>query len=285
MILRYRDGHDEETNPSGNQKFLYRTWLGRVFLRLLTRPFLTEFMGWFLNRRISKLKNKAFMKKAGINPEEYELDNIRCFNDLFKRKMKPGYRTIDPDPSILISPCDSRLRAYRLDNNAVFEIKDSYYRAGDLIQDEALARQYENGYFLIFRLDVTDYHRYVYIDDGHQERNIRIKGIFHTVNPIALEHYNFFKTNSREYTILHTENFGDVIQCEVGALMVGKISNNAENNTFRKGDEKGCFEFGGSTIVLMIKDVVDIDPDILDNTAEGIETRVLMGEHIGIRRH
>ena len=49
-----------------------------------------------------------------------------------------------------------------------------------------------------------------------------------------------------------------------------------------KGDEKGRFEFGGSTIVLLFsKDAVEIDEDLIKNTADGYETSVKMGERIG----
>ena len=81
---------------------------------------------------------------------------------------------------------------------------------------------------------------------------------------------------------MHTKNFGDVIEVEVGALMIGKITNEHENNNFKKGEEKGYFEFGGSTIVLLVKEnVVNIDKDILDNTSNNIETYVKYGEKIG----
>ena len=160
-------------------------------------------------------------------------------------------------------------------------IKNSYYKVSDLIKNEELAKEYENGYCLIFRLTVDDYHRYSYPDSGSKGKNIKIKGILHTVNPIALEHYNFYKTNSREYTILNCDNLGKVIMVEVGAVMVGKIKNHHQEYNYKRGEEKGYFEFGGSTIVLILKDNVVIDSDILTNTKNGDETRVLLGEKIG----
>ena len=78
----------------------------------------------------------------------------------------------------------------------------------------------------MFRLTVEDYHRYFYIDGGSKGENVFIEGRLHTVQPIALEHRRVFTENCREYTVLHTENFGDVTQVEVGAMMVGRIVNN-----------------------------------------------------------
>ena len=81
---------------------------------------------------------------------------------------------------------------------------------------------------------------------------------------------------------MHTENFGDVVQIEVGALLVGRIRNNTTNKSFNKGNEKGYFEYGGSTIILLIeKDKVLIDEDILSNSKEYVETQVKIGEKIG----
>ena len=133
---------------------------------------------------------------------------------------------------------------------------------------------------MIFRLCVDDYHRYSYFDSGKQEGNHHINGVLHTVRPIALSEEKVFSQNDREWTILHTDNFGDVTQIEVGAMMVGKIVNHRCCNSFIRGEEKGYFKFGGSTIVLLINNI-KIDDDILENSSSGIETIVKLGEKIG----
>lgn len=104
----------------------------------------------------------------------------------------------------------------------------------------------------------------------------------HTVNTISQDKYKIYAQNSREYTILNTENFGQVVQVEVGALLVGRIKNYNENNKFCKGEEKGLFEFGGSTIILLFENgKVKIDEDIVENSIKDIETKVKLGERIG----
>lgn len=40
---------------------------------------------------------------------------------------------------------------------------------------------------MILRLCANDYHHYCYIDDGFQGRNHFVKGLLHSVQPIALE--------------------------------------------------------------------------------------------------
>ena len=76
-------------------------------------------------------------------------------------------------------------------------------------------------------------------------------------------------------------NLGKVCFIEVGAMLIGKIVNEKVKK-FKKGDEKGHFEFGGSTIVLLTeKNKVKINKNILNNTKNGIETAVKLGEKIG----
>ena len=66
---------------------------------------------------------------------------------------------------------------------------------------------------------------------------------------------------------------------EVGALMIGKIVNYRNNCQVKKGQEKGRFEFGGSTVVLLFeKNSIIPDEDIINNTNNNCETKVKMGE-------
>jgi phosphatidylserine decarboxylase len=91
-----------------------------------------------------------------------------------------------------------------------------------------------------------------------------------------------YKTNSREFSVLKTDNFGEIIQIEVGALCVGKISNLHQGGNFQKGTEKGYFEFGGSTIILILQDsFVKFDGVLLQNMDTGIEIPVKYGQAIG----
>lgn len=268
--------------------FLYETAPGRVFLKLLTRRFVSKLAGAYMNSRISKLNIKNAIKCSGIDLSEYEITDYKrfsCYNDFFTRQIKKEKRPLALESDIFISPCDSKLTVYTIDEDSCFHIKGSVYTINDLLGgNKALADQYKGGYCLIFRLTVDNYHRYCYIDNGKKGENIFIPGVLHTVNPISLGRYNIYKRNCREYTVLHTENFDDVVQIEVGAMMVGRIKNHHGVYSFKKGEEKGMFEFGGSTIVLLVKkDILTIDSDILANSAENIETAVKMGERIAVR--
>ncbi|WP_303788658.1 phosphatidylserine decarboxylase [Ruminococcus flavefaciens] len=285
-MIKTRTGQVIESNAKQNKllKKLYGNVFGRVLLKTLSAPAISKAAGCFMDSPPSKLLIKPFIRRSGIDTSQYIMTGFRSYNDFFTRVVKLGKRPIDRTPDHLISPCDSKLTAYKIGRDSIFRIKGSRYRVTDLLQNDFLAKRFSGGYCLIFRLEVDDYHRYCYIDDGTKSENTFIAGELHTVNPIALERYNIYKRNCREYTVLHTENFGDVVQVEVGAMMVGRIVNHHGEASFRRGDEKGKFEFGGSTIVMLFgRDSIRIDEDILRNSAEGIETVVKYGEKIGIK--
>ncbi len=287
-MIKKRSGEVIVTNEKQNVllKKLYGTAGGRAVLKVLTAPCISFIAGAFMDSRLSKPLIPRFIRSSGIDTSEYIMRDFRSYNEFFTREIKPEKRPVDGVPSHLISPCDSKLTAYKITSRSVFRIKDSWYSVADLLGgNDFLARRYEGGVCMVFRLEVDDYHRYCYIDDGYKTSNTYIRGVLHTVNPIALERYNIYKRNSREYTILHTNHFGDVVQAEVGAMMVGRICNHHGEHSFERGEEKGMFEFGGSTVVLLFeKDRILIDRDIAMNSNEGIETVVKYGERIGTMR-
>ena len=183
-------------------------------------------------------------------------------------------------------PSDGKVTAYEIDKVNGFVIKNSVYSVSSLLRDKKLAKRYEDGYAVIIRLTPDDYHRYCYAATGVKSHDRTIKGVLSTVNPVVNEYVPVYKENSRNYCLIRTENFGDIIQMEVGALLVGRITNAHPygRRTVLRGEEKGYFEFGGSTIVLLLeKDKVELCSDLLENTREGFETKLLQGMQIGIR--
>lgn len=266
-------------------KFLYKNRFGRIIMRQLVKPWVSKVSGIALNSKLSRILIAPFIKKNHINMEEYENRTYLSYNDFFTRKIKEGKRNIDLQSNHLIAPCDAKLSVYEINKDSQFLIKNTSYTLKSLLRSEKLAKYYENGTLLLFRLTVDDYHRYCYIDKGKKSKNYRIKGVFHTVNPIANDVVPVYKENTREFSILHSENFGKVLMMEVGATLVGKIVNYHKETTVYRGEEKGRFEFGGSTIIVCLKkDQVIIDSDILNNSLEGIETVVKMGEKIGAKK-
>lgn len=261
-------------------KFLYENALGRMILRVLRAKWISKAAGAFLSTRLSKLLIKPFVRKNGIDLGDYESDNFTCFNDCFCRKIKPGLRVFDDAPGALSAPCDGLLSVYEISRGAVFPVKQSRYTLLSLLKNDALAEEFQNGYLYVFRLCVNHYHRYHYPAAGIKGKNVHINGTLHTVRPVALENTPVFCENSREYTVIDSENFGRIIQMEVGAMLVGKIKNLHGEKAVEKGEEKGMFLYGGSTVILVTHGDVKPLPEFLENTQNSLETPVKAGERI-----
>lgn len=265
-------------------KYLYRTLPGRFLLKALISPRLSDLCGKILDSEFSRFLIPPFVRKNRINTDEYTECEYRSFNDFFTRTIRPELRPLDMNPDHLISPCDGLLSAYRISDSSVIPVKYSRYTIEDLLGSRQLAAEYKNGICLVFRLCVNHYHRYCYVDYGEKGINHFIPGVLHTVRPIALSSVPVFSQNSREYTLIETVSFGPIVQMEVGALLVGKIDNYHESCHVQRGQEKGRFLYGGSTIILLLKENSVSFPEwIFDAASNSCEIPVKMGEMLGSR--
>ncbi|MBQ8825448.1 MAG: phosphatidylserine decarboxylase [Ruminococcus sp.] len=264
-------------------RFLYRTCIGRAILKIIICPKFSKIVSHYLNSSFSKWLIKRYIKKYNMNMDEYETVEYTSFNNFFIRCRKNNF--FDEEPENLISPCDGYLSVYKIDSDCNLKIKHSDYTIQSLLQDEILSKKYQNGICMVFRLEPHNYHRYIYIDNCTVEKEVRIAGVLHCVRPVACEKFPVYVENSREYALLNTEHFGSIIQMEIGALLVGKIKNYHDLNNVSRGQEKGYFEFGGSTIVLLFeKDMIIPNDDIIRNTEFGIETPVKAGTQVGVSK-
>lgn len=262
-------------------KFLYKTKLGKKLLKVLVMPFVSKAAGRFMDSSFSLPLIKPFIKYNNVNLKEFEKCNYKSFNEFFTRKIKTGYRHFSENSEDLCSPCDAKLSVYKITERSHFMIKGTLYDIKSLTRSNKLAKYYKDGLLLIFRLGVEDYHRYAYIDKGKQKKNYKIPGVFHTVHP-ACDNFPVYKENTREFSILDSENFGKILMMEVGAMLVGRITNYNEEAYVVRGQEKGKFEYGGSTVILAFAEgKVTIDEEILNNSNYGYETAVKMGDIIG----
>lgn len=271
---------DEPEVGAGAMRFAYGTVLGRMLTKaVLCRGFVSNLYAAWQKSRFSRSKVKKFIARYHISVEDCTTREFPNFNAFFTRQRKNYVNQTASHELPAIA--DSKLTALPIDETRTFTVKGVPYTAAELLNNEALAAQYAGGTCLIFRLSPDDYHRYVYPDAGTQERTTAINGVLHSVNPIAGT-MGVYRRNTRSYTVLHTAHFGDVVQMEVGALLVGKICNHKEEaGAFDKLQEKGYFAYGGSTVILLLKKgVVCVDADILQYSAKGIETKVRIGERV-----
>ncbi|MBE7629117.1 archaetidylserine decarboxylase [Tenacibaculum piscium] len=277
-----------ETPPGeGFLKLLYHNPFGKMaLLPIVKRKFLSAYYGKLMDKPNSVTKIDDFVKELDINMNEAEksIEKYTSFNDFFYRKLKRGARPIENG---FVSPGDGKMLAFEniADINNFF-VKGRKFTLKEFLADDILAEKHENSSLIILRLAPNDYHRYHFPFKGIPSKMTKIKGSYFSVSPYALAS-NFTKVfceNKREYCILSSQEKGDIIVAPVGATMVGTIiSTYQKEQPVKKGDEMGYFAFGGSTIVLIIdKNKLKIDADILKNTKNHIETFVKMGEKIGV---
>jgi phosphatidylserine decarboxylase len=272
----------EDKQYGGNAlKFLYGNIIGRIILKLfIAGKGYSRYNARKNSTEKSKEKIAPFVKEYGINLDDFEDCEFSSFADFFTRNIKEGRRPFSLDPDDLCAVADSKLLCYKITEDGKINIKNSIYTASEIIGEE-LSDDFYGGDCLVFRLTVDDYHHYSFFDKGRLIREKYIEGRLHTVSPISARRYKVFAENCRSVSLIEIENFGECYQVEIGALLVGKI-NNKDVKIFERGDEKGYFEMGGSTCVVMLKkDAAIIDEDIRENSDKGIETKVLMGERIG----
>ena len=265
-------------------RFLYNTVPGRVVLKVLTHPVVSIVGGALLSTSLSAKAVQAYIKNNNIDMSRYEVPSkgFRSFNDFFTRKLKPEF--LNYSDEAFASPCDGLLTATKIDRRSVFRIKNCDYSLGRLLRNKELAREFKGGTAFIFRLTPNHYHRYRFCANGIVSSRHRINGVLHCVRPIALEKLPVFIENSREYVVIGSKSMGDIVQMEVGALMVGKIANNKKNrpgSMARVNAEKGYFEFGGSTIIVLTKERRELDSTLLsrEKNDEG-EIPVGVGEKL-----
>lgn len=284
MIYNRSNKEYYENQESKFLVFMYNTIPGRVVLKVATRKWVSATLGFYMITPISKLKIKKFIKKNKIDMNEYEETKYKNFDKFFIRNIKPDKRPLHGDNNLFISPCDSKLSVYKIDSNTNINVKNSNYTIGELLKDNTLAEKYKGGYCLVFRLCVDDYHHYHFIDDGVVVKRKKIKGVLNTVRPVALKSKKVYSENNREWTLMDTKHFGNIIYMEVGAIGVGKIVN-LKISKFKRGDEKGYFRFGGSTVIILVeKDVLKLDDDIIFEASRDNEIQIKLFEPIGRRK-
>lgn len=260
---------------------LYNTWYGRVLSKFILMPLFSTMATSGDRRRASRNKIAPFVLKYGIDMSDFEEREYKSFSDFFTRKIKPGKRPVNADSGAVISPADSKVLCYDIGDDLKFNVKGSEYTPDEIVGNGIDLTGFAGGKALVFRLSMDDYHHYCHIDSGKIADSYEIKGKLHTVSSISSK-YKIYKENHRIVNVIDSDHFGRIVYIEVGALLVGRIRNNGITS-FEKGDEKGYFEQGGSTIVLFFeKDRIAVDDDILEMSGKGIETKVRMGERVGV---
>ena len=217
-----------EEKPPGESflKFIYgNNPLGKFSLHfMLKRKLASSLFGWYMGLQRSAGSIQHFVEKHNISLEEYVIPEggFKTFNDFFYRKIKLSARPIGQG---LVAPADGKLLVFEsIEKTRSFFIKGNKFNLDDFLMNKELANKYDGGSMVIIRLAPVDYHRFHFPADGIIGTSTKIDGHYYSVSPLALKQsLEIFCQNKREYSILQTHEYGDLLFCEVGATMVGSI--------------------------------------------------------------
>ncbi|MBA3237342.1 MAG: phosphatidylserine decarboxylase [Parachlamydiaceae bacterium] len=229
-----------------------------------------------------------FIENFGIDSTEFlnPVDSYTSFNDFFTRKLKAKVRPIAKGHDVAIIPADGRYLFFqKIDEAEGFIVKGKKFSLTTLLDNGDLAKRYEEGSMVIARLCPTDYHRFHFPMDCTPEKTHLINGWLYSVNPIALKkNIEIFVQNKRTITPLTTAEFGKVLFIEIGATNVGSIIQTyPPDKLCKKGDEKGYFSFGASSLILLFeKGQIQFDEDLLSATSQNMEVKCLFGQPLGL---
>lgn len=281
----------EKVYGDGAIRFAYGNPIGRMLGPVIASKLVSKIYGQAQDSLSSAKKVAPFIENFHIQIDQFEKGSLKgnpvetsykSFNEFFIRAFKEGQRPFTANDREMGAFAEARYFAHEsMTDDLTVPVKGSMLRAVDLIGDNEVAQDFIGGPLMVARLCPVDYHRYHYPDAGRTVKAFSIPGDLHSVNPLALKYrQDIFIKNERRVAILETENFGKLAYIEVGATCVGKIVQSFdESKPFSKGDEKGYFLFGGSTVVLCgEKGRWRPSADMLNNTREGIETYIHLGD-------
>jgi len=238
-----------------------------------------------------------------------KVEDFRTFNDFFARGMdvstaRPLPEGDEASEAVIVSPADCRMMAWPtiLDSTQIW-VKGKNFTLENLCgaQTKVDTARYSGGAFVIARLAPQDYHRWHYPVSGRVVRVEPIDGALYTVNPIAInKDIDVFTENKRCLVEIECGGvLGNVLMVAMAATMVGSYNlfkceaddpatdepvALSVGDLVNKGDVAGEWRFGGSTVLLVFEHKVklNIDRDIEQNVAVGMETLVKVRTRIGI---
>lgn len=248
-------------------------------------PWCSSLVGFYHKTKSSQKKIAPFIRNFEIDVNEFvdPIDRFQTFNDFFIRKLKLEARPIAGGKNVAVIPADGRyLFVPHIRQAEGFAVKGEKFDLGTLLGDEKLAAEYAEGTMIIARLCPSDYHRFHFPCDCTPGESSLINGWLFSVNPIAIKkNIHIFTQNKRTLCKLQTESFGDVLFLEIGATSVGSIHQTyTPFKNYRKGDEKGYFSFGASSLILLFRPgAIVLDHDLAQGGYQ--EILCLMGQSMG----
>lgn len=251
----------------------------------IPRAFATRCVG-----RLSRIENRWFTRAAmtcwqwfadDLRLHESPPEDYRSLRACFTRPIKPDARPIDPDPDVLVSPCDAVIGAHgEIADNQLYQIKGFPYTLEDLLGDAVSVERYRNGRFMTLRLKSSMYHRFHAPEAARLGEIHYISGDTWNVNPIALRRVEkLYCKNERavlEFELPdHPEEYLTLVP--VAAILVASMRFHCLDQDldidyrgprrlpcearFERGQEVGYFQHG-STIILLASPGFEFLPEL-----------------------
>ena len=249
-----------------------REALNFLLTNRVPRRLLTRFMGWFSRielRLVRDVSIGVWRLFCDVDLAEAKQTQFASLRDCFVRELKDGARPVDPDPAVLVSPCDGIVGACgTIAGNELLQIKGRPYRLQELLGDADLAHRHRDGRYVTLRLTAGMYHRFHAPHDCTVEQVSYIPGDAWNVNPPALKRIDrLYCRNERALVRTRLAANGHIVTLvPVAAILVAGIRlrfldllfnlGNREaaviacDARLRKGEEMGWFEHGSTIIVL-----------------------------------
>ncbi|MFN0060230.1 MAG: phosphatidylserine decarboxylase [Planctomycetota bacterium] len=272
---------DETTCCGAGLRFLYGSFLGGVARLVLRSRLVNKIGGLYFSSPLSLDHVKTFVQAGSIAMEEFEATDYNSFNEFFTRRFRAGARSFANAQWEFPAFAEGRYLAFsRVTHDITFPVKGYQLTPKAILGDEEQAEPFLGGPALIARLNPYDYHRFHYPDSGRHIGSADLKGGLDSVNPFALRaRGSVFARNHRRVSYLTTQNFGRLAYVEIGAMGVGKIvQTKSTDDNFERGEEKGYFKYGGSTVIVFGEPGFwQPTDDLLARTAEQCETIVRLG--------
>ncbi len=248
--------------------------------------------------RISRSENQlvravslwTWQRFTDIDLADAERTTFRSMHDCFTRRLRPGARPIDPDPSVLVSPCDGIVGACgTVTRGRALQVKGMDYALAELLDDADDAAALEGATFVTLRLTSAMYHRFHAPQDCTVEQVRHVFGDRWNVNPPTLRRVQrLFCRNERVVVRTVLAHSGlPLTLVAVAAILVSGIRlrflrldtegraplrrTYACRASIAKGEEMGWFEHGSTIIV-----IAPPGPMLAGTLREG--DRIRMGE-------